>query len=111
MRRLGRVRLCQRDGHAGRLAEHLKRIRNDYCEGSLRDTLNRFLPQPAGPRRAIIRVPEPLGLHAFTGSADEALTSLLRARMQAALDAINAGLAADGARRYPNPFHRPKAAV
>ena len=53
------------------------------------------MPQPAGPRRAIIRVPEPLGLHAFTGSEDEAL-DLLRARMQAALDAINAGLAADG---------------
>ena len=30
------------------------------------------------------------------------------ARMQAALDAVNAGLAADGARRtYPNPFRRP----
>ena len=80
------------------LAEHLKRIRNDYCEGSLRDTLNRFVPQPAGPRRAIVRVPEPLGLHAFNGSEDEAL-DLLRGRMQAALDAINAGLAADGARR------------
>ena len=50
------------------LAEHLKRIRNDYCEGSLRDTLNRFVPQPAGPRRAHIRVPEPLGLHDFAGS-------------------------------------------
>ena len=49
------------------IAEHLKRIRNDYCEGSLRDTLNRFVPQPAGPRRAIIRVPEPLGLHDFNG--------------------------------------------
>ena len=93
------------------VAEHLKRIRNDYCEGSLRDTLNRFLPQPAGPRRAIIRVPEPLGLHAFNGSEDDA-TSLLRARMQAALDAINAGLAADGARRtYPNPFHQPRFAA
>ena len=86
----------------------MKRIRNDYCEGSLRDTLNRFVPQPAGPRRAHIRVPEPLGLHDFAGSEDEAL-ELLRARMQAALDAINAALAADGAcRTYPNPFHRPQ---
>ena len=32
------------------LAEHIKRIRNDYCKGTLRDTLNRFVPQPAGPR-------------------------------------------------------------
>ena len=63
----------------------MKRIRNDYCEGSLRDTLNRFVPQPAGPRRAIIRVPEPLGLHEFEGSVEEAL-ELLRGRMQEALD-------------------------
>lgn len=87
------------------LAEHLKRIRNDYCAGSLRDTLNRFLPQPAGSRRAHIRVPEPLSLQRFTGSVDEAL-ELLRARMQAALDAINADLERKGAfRRYANPFH------
>ena len=72
------------------IAEHLKRIRNDYCDGSLRDTLNRFVPQPAGPRRAYIRVPEALGLHDFKGSEDEAL-ALLRSRMQAALDALNAG--------------------
>ena len=46
-----------------------------------------------------------------TGSEDEAL-ELLRSRMQAALDAVNAALAADGARRaYPNPFHRPQFAV
>ena len=93
------------------LAEHLKRIRNDYCEGSLRDTLNRFVPQPAGPRRAHIRMPEPLGLHDFAGSEDAAL-ELLRTRMQAALDAVNTALAADGARRaYPNPFHQPQFAV
>jgi hypothetical protein len=87
------------------LAEHLKRIRNDYCAGSLRDTLNRFLPQPAGPRRAHIRVPEPLGLHEWAGTEDEAL-AVVRGRMQAALDAINAGLRSEIARpNYPNPFH------
>ena len=111
MRRIGAFAFADETITQEGLAEHLKRIRNDYCEGSLRDTLNRFVPQPAGPRRAIIRVPEPLGLHEFTGSEDEAL-DLLRSRMQAALDAINAGLAADGARRtYPNPFHRPQFAV
>lgn len=88
------------------LAEHLKRIRNDYCAGSLRDNLNRFLPQPAGPRRAHIRVPEPLAVHQFTGAVDDAL-ELLRARMQTALDAINADLERSGVfRRYPNPFHQ-----
>ena len=85
------------------LAEHLKRIRNDYCAGTLRDTLNRFLPQPAGARRAIVRVPEPIALHLFAGSPEEAL-ALLRQRMQASLDDINAGLASGGRRRYPNPF-------
>jgi hypothetical protein len=92
------------------LAEHLKRLRHDYCAGSLRDTLNRFLPQPAGPRRAHIRVPEPLAIHEFSGSVDDAL-EVLRTRMQAALDTINAELESKGAfRRYPNPFHHIRAA-
>ena len=89
----------------------MKRIRNDYCQGSRRDTFNRFVPQPAGPRRAYVRVPEPLGLHDFKGSEDEAL-ELLRSRMQAALDALNAEIERERPfRRYPNPFHQPKLAV
>ncbi|WP_245428565.1 hypothetical protein [Kumtagia ephedrae] len=85
-------------------AEHIKRIRNDYCAGTFRDTLNRFVPQPAGPRRAIIRVPEPIAVHDFAGDA-AALTAELRRRLQAALDAINAGLRAGGGLRdYSNPF-------
>jgi hypothetical protein len=88
------------------LAEHLKRIRNDYCAGSLRDTLNRLVPQPAGPRRAHIRVPEPIALHDFFGSPEDAL-ELLRGRMQAALDLIEAELSiAVTRRRYANPFHQ-----
>jgi hypothetical protein len=87
------------------LAEHIKRIRNDYCTASLKDTRNRFLPQPAGRRRAVIRVPKPIALHRFAGSSDEALAEL-RGRMQAALDGIDADLAPDGRRRYPNPFHQ-----
>ena len=51
-------------------AEHLKRIRNDYCAGTVRDTLNRFVPQPAGPRRVIIRVAEPIAVHDYHGDAD-----------------------------------------
>lgn len=87
------------------LAEHLKRIRNDYCSGSLRDTMNRFLPQPAGPRTAYIRVPEPISVNAFDGTAEKMMAEL-RDRMQAALDEINASLRARGAfRDYPNPFH------
>ncbi|NGO53412.1 hypothetical protein [Allomesorhizobium camelthorni] len=87
------------------IAEHIKRIRNDYCKGTMRDTLNRFLPQPAGPRRAHIRAPEPLAMHDFQGAPGEAMAEIRR-RMQAALDEINDGLRASGSLRfYPNPFH------
>jgi hypothetical protein len=85
-------------------AEHLKRIRNDYCAGTVRDTLNRFVPQPAGPRRVIIRVAEPIAVHDYHGDA-VAVTDELRRRLQAALDAINADLAKSGeVRGYKNPF-------
>ncbi|CCV07023.1 hypothetical protein MESS2_450037 [Mesorhizobium metallidurans STM 2683] len=87
------------------IAEHLKRIRNDYCKGTLRDTINRFVPQPAGPRRAHIRAPEPLGLHAWQGSVDEALAELHR-RMQDAITAIVGQVEAGGGFIfYPNPFY------
>ena len=61
----------------------------------MRDTLNRFVPRPAGPRTAIIRVPEPIAMHEFEGSVDEALV-LLRRRMQETLDGINGMLSAGG---------------
>ncbi|PDQ20242.1 hypothetical protein CN311_15135 [Mesorhizobium sanjuanii] len=89
------------------IAEHLKRIRNDYCKGTLRDTINRFVPQPAGPRRAHIRSPEPLGLHAWQGSIDEALAELHR-RMQDAITTVVGQVEADGGFIfYPNPFYHP----
>jgi hypothetical protein len=88
------------------LAEHIKRIRNDHCKGTMRDTLNRYVPRPAGPRSAIIRVPEPIAMHEFEGSLQDALV-LLRERMQKALDGINGMLDAAGhLRLYPNPFAR-----
>ncbi|TIQ33421.1 MAG: hypothetical protein E5X48_23325 [Mesorhizobium sp.] len=87
------------------IAEHLKRIRNDYCKGTLRDTINRFIPQPVGPRCAHIRVPQPLGLHDYDGSVDEAL-AVLRTRMQEAVTKIVTELeAASGFISYPNPFY------
>ncbi len=87
------------------LAEHIKRIRNDYCKGTTRDAMNRYVPRPVGPRTAIIRVPQPLAMHSFSGTTGEAAT-LLRGRMQDALDAINRALLAEGRlRTYPNPFH------
>lgn len=88
------------------LAEHIKRIRNDHCKGTMRDTLNRFIPQPAGPRTAHIRVPEPLAMHSFEGSVEDAVAEL-RSRMQGALDAINERLKTqDNLKTYPNPFYQ-----
>lgn len=69
------------------IAEHIKRLRADHCFGSWRDTLNRFVPQSAGPRVAHVRVPEPIAIHTFEGSAEQA-TSELQRRMQTALDGI-----------------------
>ena len=82
------------------VAEHIKRIRNDYCGGTFRDTFNAFVPQPVGPRRAILRVIEPLTMHDWRGTAAEAMLEA-RQRMQAALDGINAGLSP---RMEKNPF-------
>lgn len=86
------------------IAEHLKRIRNDYCKGTLRDTTNAFMPQPVAPRRAIVRVPEPIEI-ASPDIDVEATTKVLRDRLQKALDAINGGLRTSGAfRTASNPF-------
>jgi hypothetical protein len=82
------------------VAEHIKRIRNDYCSGTFRDTFNAFVPQPAGPRRAILRAAEPLAMHEWRGTAEEAMHEARR-RMQAALDGINASLSP---RMEKNPF-------
>jgi hypothetical protein len=88
------------------IAEHIKRIRNDYCKGTMRDTLNRFMPQPAGPRRAHIRAPEPLAMNYYRGTPSEAMAEIRR-RMQAALDEINDRLHAGGfSNAHTNPFYR-----
>lgn len=82
------------------VAEHIKRLRADYCFGSWRDTLNRFVPQPAGPRIAHIRVPDPIAMHEFSGSAEQA-TEVLRSRMQVALDGTEESVAGP---IWANPF-------
>jgi hypothetical protein len=82
------------------VAEHIKRIRNDCCSGTFRDTFNAFVPQPVGPRRAVLRIAEPIAVHEWRGTAEEAMAELRR-RMQTKLDAINAGLSP---RTEKNPF-------
>ncbi|WP_256752805.1 hypothetical protein [Mesorhizobium sp. Mes31] len=87
------------------MAEHLKRIRNDYCRGGLRDTMNRFIPQPVGPRRAHIRVPDPLGLHAYVGSAEDAVTELHRRMQETVTSTVLEVETGRGFIFYPNPFY------
>ncbi len=85
------------------LAEHIKRIRRDYCKGSLKDTLNTFVPQAAGPRTAHIRIPEPFALHGKNGKRVK--LEDLRAAMQKTLDEINDEVEARGGFiKFDNPF-------
>lgn len=91
---------------AEHVAEHLKRLRNDWCRGSLRDTMNKFVPQPVARRHAHIRILEPVEVH---GGEDPAhLMGLVRHAMQSALDHINAELAAQPGRVvWASPFQSP----
>jgi len=88
------------------IGECIKRIRHDYCKGTLRDTLNSFIPQPAGPRTAYIRTPEPILISPDAQVEDvPMLLEELRLRMQTRLDEINADLGATGDTvTYPNVF-------
>lgn len=73
------------------VAAHIKRLRNDWCKGTFRDSLNAFLPQPAGMREAHIRFLEPVEANA-TNQANEVMNSVRHA-MQSALDRLNEDLA------------------
>lgn len=101
------------------IAECIKRLRNDYCEGTLRDTASRFVPRPVAPRTAHIRVPEPINVSAVMKGRTtleraevDAIVTDLRSRMQASVDALNAQIAdlpptRGGFVCEPNPFHEP----
>lgn len=104
------------------IAECIKRVRTDYCEGTLRDTASRFVPRPVAPRTAYVRVPEPINVSALLkGRATldraeiDATAAELRVRLQAAIDAINGEIAGRGASaggfiREPNPFFEAQSA-
>jgi hypothetical protein len=99
------------------VAECIKRLRNDYCEGTLRDTASRFVPRPVAPRTAYVRVPEPINISALLRgrpnleqAETDAVVADLRARMQSSIDAINAEVEKlppnrGGFIREANPFH------
>ncbi len=87
------------------IGESLKRIRSVHCKGTFKDTLNSFMPQPAGPRTAHIRIPESIQINADT-VVPEAIEKL-RLHLQTTLDEINAELDAKGnAITYRNVFLR-----
>jgi hypothetical protein len=98
--RIGEFAFQKPDISQEEVAEHIKRIRSDSCAGTFRDSFNAFVPQPAGPRRAILRVAEPVALHEWRGTAGEAMATV-RQRMQGKLDDINTGLSP---RLEKNPF-------
>jgi hypothetical protein len=104
--RLGDFAFERSEITAEQVAEHLKRLRNDWCKGSLRDILNKFVPQPVARRHAHIRFLEPVEVH---GGEDPAhLMGLVRHAMQDALNDINAELATRAGRMvWPSPFYLP----
>ncbi len=65
------------------VAECIKRIRYDYCAGTLRDTFNKFVPRPAGARIAHIRVPEPIAVAADVDAAGQVSSRHIAARTHA----------------------------
>ena len=78
------------------VAECIKRVRNDYCKGRLRDTLNAFFPRPAGPRALYMRVVEPIDIGRWlreqSDSSATALVAQMRSSMQQELDSLLEGL-------------------
>jgi hypothetical protein len=93
------------------VAECIKRLRHDYCAGTLRDTINRFVPQPVGPRVAHIRAPEPINISALLG-ADGTMTphragtilADLQRSMQSSLDQLAVETAQRSVHSYDNPW-------
>lgn len=88
------------------VAEHIKRLRRDYCTGSWRDTLNNHVaPVPVGLRRVYIRVPEPLCLNLMTKRQRADGSEILRKCLQAELDDLIAEISRTHRFvRYRNPF-------
>lgn len=105
--RLGDFAFEKSDITQEQVAEHLKRLRNDWCKGSWRDAANKFIPQPVARRHAHIRVLEPILVQGNEDSAH--IMAQVRTSMQSALDEINAALASAGRVTWANPFFDPQA--
>lgn len=98
------------------LAESIKRLRQVYCRGTLRDELNAYLPIAAGPRVAHVRVAPALNINAYwLKSIDVPTTELAAIKQQIlgdfarTLDGTLEKLVQELATQYPavtyeNPF-------
>lgn len=88
------------------IAEHIKRLRRDYCSGSWRDALNNHvLPIPAGLRRVYIRVPEPFLVNNLSECERANGCEILRKCLQNGLDdLIEEIMQQHKFIEYPNPF-------
>jgi hypothetical protein len=85
------------------VAEHLKRLRNDWCKGSFKDTLNAYLPQPAARRTAHLRILEPVEVKPNDDAKHVMAT--LRSSMQDVLGEINTQIDVKGSQKVlGNPF-------
>ncbi|WP_293760413.1 hypothetical protein [uncultured Aquitalea sp.] len=92
------------------IAESVKRVRQDYCKGRLRDTLNAFIPRPAAARDLYLRVPAPVDIGQWLAEGHAAepagLAEHLRGLMQAELDALLSRLHAEQPYwRLSNPLY------
>ena len=74
-------------------------------DGSVIAVRDATIPQPVGPRRAHIRVPDPLGLHAYVGSAEDAVTELHRRMQETVTSTVLEVETGRGFIFYPNPFY------
>lgn len=97
------------------LAEILKRVRQDHCEGAWVDRFNQVLPSPAGPRIAYFSVAPVINVAEFRKAhptlnpekTREELTKILRIKLQTALNALNQRVTEKtGYVVYPNPYQR-----
>jgi hypothetical protein len=93
------------------VAEHFKRIRADFCTKGLRNVVHNYVPRAVGPRRAHIRVGEPLVLARPSDSADtrelesHLAINTLWTRLQRLVDAIESEISVKTLASYSNPFH------
>lgn len=93
------------------VAENIKRLRIDWCSSRWRDAAHRFVPVPAGPRVARVRVAPPMLIGPVAGESRDGepmratLLWELRQALQRTLDALLEELAPlRQGPRFSNPF-------